>query len=48
MSDEIKKGKKKCEHTFGRIWLASKGYQEGKFCTKCLELKSGSQKPEQK
>lgn len=34
-------GKKKgCEHNWGRIWLASRKYQEGKFCTKCLELKN--------
>jgi hypothetical protein len=34
--------KKKCEHSWGRIWLKSKAYQEQKFCTKCLELKNAT------
>lgn len=41
-----KGGKKQCDHTWARIWLASKNYQESKFCTKCLELKN-AKKPGQ-
>lgn len=36
--------KKKCEHDWARIWLASRNYKETQYCRKCLELKNAASK----
>lgn len=39
--------KKKCEHEWARIWLASKRYQVTSYCRKCLELKNAFKKAQE-
>lgn len=39
--------KQDCKHDWARIWLVSKGYQETKYCRKCLELWNATKRPRQ-